>query len=160
MAMYKDTDISVAFIKENFPTIASELSKGNEITLESLKKDYPNLVQTLHDEGKASVESLDEKGVITAERDRILNIQSLHVSGYESVISEAINVGASVSDTKIKLFDAMQEKQANAKTSFVKEGEALGKQVAELTPSNEDGKSDAYGLEKQKNVNAMLGVKQ
>jgi len=130
--------------------LSQELNKGDvDMTLELLEEQHPDIVKTLRQEG--------EKLGADTERERILSIQALSSVGYESIIKECLSdTNITAEQVKVKLFDAMQEKQKDTFSQHKEDGETLGTDLSQLSGGSEEGGQQTLSDEKE----AMLAMQE
>lgn len=142
MAMYKDSDINAALIKEKLPAVHAEImgeasAGSDELTAESLKKSHPDVAASIMEEGKASA-GADMDAAVSAERERIASINALARPGAEAIIEEALADSTMTADAvKLKLFDADESKRTKTLETHRESGKKLADNLADLSNAEE-----------------------
>ena len=136
----EDTDVDLKTFKEKYPDLYKSVADEGRAEAQAEAEKAIAEVKTAHEQALKDAQAQVDAGVETRvqeERARIKKIRALAVFGHDAIIEEAIESGASVEETTLKIAAAEKTVQAGKLDALKKDGEKVKVEVTDGAGADE-----------------------
>lgn len=126
-------DNSIAAVNSTTTPIKNEKGEGKQMDIETLKNEHPELVNQLVEEAVTNA--------VTAERQRIQDIENIAVPGSEEIVNKAkFETGVSAADTAMEILKNGKTKRATGLQNLQQDADPLNNVEPGALPQNTESK--------------------
>lgn len=153
----EDTDVDLKTLKEKYPDLYKSVAEEGRAEAQAEAEKAMAEIKTAHEQALKDAQAqvgADAEARVREERERIKKIRALAVFGHEEIIEAAIEDGASVEDTTLKIAAAEKTVQQGKLNALKKDANEIKVQVTDGA-----GADEARAAEEVKKVAQQKGQK-